>query len=63
MKNKTQQTDVEKAEMLEAFSLFHERGLKAVKSMFPRHLQFVEEHQTWTKRDVKNLLFPSGIHA
>jgi hypothetical protein len=60
---KAQETSVQKAEKLEAFSLYREKGLSAVKSMFPKHVAFVLEHKDWKVRAVKDLLFPTKVTA
>jgi len=60
---RAQETSVQKAEKLEAFSLYREKGLSAVKSMFPKHVAFVLEHKDWKVRAVKDLLFPTKVTA
>lgn len=63
---KKQQNDlrIEATKKLLAFSLFREKGMNAVKSMYPDQLEFVEANKEKSVRQVKNDLFGSEkVHA
>jgi hypothetical protein len=52
----------ESVKMLQAFILYTEEGIKAVKSMFPQYLDFVDQHKQKSVKEVKNELMNS-VHA
>jgi hypothetical protein len=43
-------------EMMAAFSLFQDEGIKAVERMYPQHVSFVKNHKGKSQAEVKKEL-------
>lgn len=56
---KTNHSTLEAKRMLNAFVLFREEGMAAVKDTYPEYSDFVEQHKELSVRQIKKLLFPS----
>ena len=48
--------DYSRSEKLQAFLLYQERGIEAVKNRYPQHLHFVEQNAHKSYSDVKDQL-------
>lgn len=48
-------------EMMAAFSLFVDKGLAAVKRMYPQHVDFVKAHKNKTEKEVKKELLQKQV--
>lgn len=55
--------DFSQMELMQAFKLYNEEGLKAVERVFPQHVQFVKARQSKTYKEIKEELLQLHIHA